>query len=226
MESEKSSVDVLVLAAHAPDLRGLRGSLGETLAGELAGLRVVAKTVGIGLPVASAGTARRILLFSPRVIVFVGTCGIYPGLPDVRPHDVIAASGVSLLDPTRLDGKASFPTPMKTYLSCDTHLSAALSASAPRGFLAPVASPLARTVDDEVAARVGPTTGCQAENLEAFAFAQACDLAHTSFAIVLGVTHIVGSSGDKDFRSFERDAGIAASEAVVAWIRRGAPGLP
>lgn len=226
MESEARPVDVLVLAAHAPDLRGLRRHLGDSLVGEVRGLRILAKTVGLGLPVASASTARRLLLLSPRTVVFVGTCGIYPSLPDVRPHDVIAANAVSLLDHGVLDRTTAFPEPMKTYLPCDPTISATLAASAGRGLVAPVASPLARTMSDELAARIGPTTGCQAENLEAFAIAQACDLAQRPFGILLGVTHIVGTNGERDFRQFERDSGIAACEALVAWVHRGAPGLP
>src|SRR3954467_139738 len=53
--SAARAADLLVLAAHAPELVGMRATLGTGLAGVIRGMRVVCATVGVGMPVAGAG---------------------------------------------------------------------------------------------------------------------------------------------------------------------------
>ncbi len=93
-------------------------------------------------------------------------------------------------------------------------------------FVAPVASPLASTTDDAMAATVHPATGCEAENLEAFSVAMACKASDVPFCAVLGVSNIVGSTGAHDWRQFQRAAVSAAAETIINWVQRGAQGLP
>lgn len=219
-------VDVLVLAAHAPEFIGLRPHIGDGLNGVIGGLFVVAKTIGVGLAVAGAATATRIAQMRPRAVIALGSCGIYPcGVP-YRPLDLVVPSRLHLFDPSVAAGKAAFPEPMRTVFEPDSALSAGLLQSAgPHAREAPTATTMAIITDDAIAKAVHGATGLEAENLELFPIALACQAADVPFAAVLGVTNMVGSSGRADWRVYQRDAAIAAAEAIVSWLRAGAPGL-
>ncbi len=218
--------DVLVLGAHPPDLRGLRDRLGTRLVGRIQGLEVLGKVAGVGGIVAAAATMRRLLFVEPRAAVLVGTCGVYAGCEGYRPNDVVVAKGCALVNHSVAARQAAFPDPLRTRLESPAHLVAGLRASGPRVHSTAVASPEAFTLDDALAARVPADHGCEAENLEAFAVAQACESAGVPFAAVLGVTHVVGSRARDDRRRFAKEASAAAFEVVASWLRAGAPGLP
>jgi len=228
MESQAPSerVDVLIFAAHGPDLRGLRPHLGDRMTGNIRGLHVAAKTVGVGMPVAGGSAAKRVFQLLPRAVIHLGTCGIYPGLPEYRPHDVLVAEKLTLIDAGVRFGKSSFPEPMQTTLTCHEMLSAGLASTGQRTHRVTIGSPLATTSDDAWAAEIPSSNGCHAENLEAFAIAHACHLAQIPFTSVLGATHMVGSRAREDWKQFERQSTIAAAEVVATWIVNGAQGLP
>jgi len=219
-------VDVLVVAAHAPELVGLRPSLTEKLDGSIRGLRVMGKAIGIGMPAAGTGMANRLHQLAPRAVVLVGSCGIYPGFSQYRPNDILVASRIMLIDHAVAAGRAAFPDPMT--VTVDTHplLSAGLGAAGPRTRVAPLATTLAITTDDVLAASVSQSTSCEGENLEAFAVALACHAANVPFATVLGVTNVVGSKAREDWRTYQRSAAVAAADCIVSWIHQGAQGLP
>jgi nucleoside phosphorylase len=220
-------IDLLVLAAFAPELVGLRPHLGDDLYGTLRGLVIGARTVGVGMAVAGAGAAVRLLQAKPRAVLLLGSCGIYPCAVPYRPLDVVIPSQLRLFDPTVAAGKGDFPEPMQTILMPHAPISAGLmEAGNGRTRHASVATTLAITTDDQVAERVHPATGLEAENLELFPVAHACSMTGTPFAAVLGVTNLVGSAGRSDWRKYHRDAAIAAAEVVVTWVHNGAPGLP
>jgi nucleoside phosphorylase len=218
--------DVLIVAAHVPEMAGLRPWLSDSLIGQIRGLNVRGKAIGMGMAAAGPAAARGILAVKPRAVLLVGSCGVYPNLPRFRPHDVVVATRVQLISHAVSAGRSEFPGPMHTGLDCDPLLAAGVAAVGARVFPAPIACTLAQTVDDTLAGAVHPATGCEAENLEAFAVAQACKAAEVPFTAVLGVSNIVGSTGAQDWRQFQRAAVNAAAEAVVAWIQRGAQGLP
>ena len=220
-------VDVLVLAAHAPEFVGLRAHIGDSLNGTIGGLFVVAKTIGVGMAVAGAGTATRIQQLTPRAVVVLGSCGIYPSSVEYRPLDIVIPNRLHLFDASVAAGKAAFPEPMQTMIEPDAALSTGLVQSGDgRCRLAPVATTMAITTDDAIARAVHPASGLEGENLELFPIALACRAADVPFGAVLGVTNLVGSTGRIDWRQYQRDAAIAAAEVLVSWIRRGAPGLP
>jgi nucleoside phosphorylase len=219
-------VDVLVLAAYAPEFVGLRPHIGDSLNGSVAGLFVVAKTIGVGLAVAGGATANRIHQLKPRAVVVLGSCGIYPSGVTYRPLDIVVPNRVQLFDATVSAGKAAFPEPMQTVIEPDAALTAGLlQAGDDRTRAAPVATTMSITTDDAIARAVHGATGLEAENLELFPIALACHAADVPFGAVLGVTNLVGSTGRTDWRQYQRDAAIAAAEVIVGWIRRGAPGL-
>ena len=220
-------VDILVLAAHAPELVGLRPHIGDTLSGYVGAHFVVAKTVGIGLAVVGGSTAKRLLQLRPRAVIVLGSCGIYPSGHAYRPLDIVVPSRLSLFDPSVAAGKAAFPDPMQTVVELDPAIASGLSESAqPHARMASVATTMAITTDDAIACHVHEASGLEAENLELFPIALACKAEDVAFGAVLGVTNLVGSTGRGDWRQYQRDAAIAAAEVVVSWVRRGAPGLP
>ena len=218
-------VDVLVVAAHAPELVGLRPMLTDKLDGTIRGLRVVGKTLGIGLPVAGSGMANRLTQLAPRCVILLGSCGVYAGVADYRPNDVLVASRIVLFDHAVAAGRAAFPDPMTTTVDTHALLTAGLG-TGPRTRVAQVATTLSITTDDALASTVHRASGCEGENLEAFAVALACHAATVPFAAVLGVTNVVGSRGREDWRTFQRSAASTAADCVVAWMQQGAQGLP
>lgn len=218
--------ELFVVASVAPDLAGLRSFLGEKLDGSVRGIAVRTKVVGLGLASAAAGLARGILAVQPRAVILVGTCGVYPGLSQYRPLDVIVPSRVQLVDPVALAGRAELPSPLQTKLECAPMLVAGLNAGRARPFAPAVSSMLARINDDALAATIPPQTGCEADNPEAFAVATACQAANVPCAAVLGVSNLVGSVGLKDWQQFQREAVTQAGNVLGAWLHAGAQGLP
>ena len=93
-------VDILILAAHAPEFVGLRPHLGEALNGVVRGLTIVAKTIGVGMAVSGAGAANRIHQLNPRAVVLLGSCGVYPSSLDYRPLDIVVPNRCHLFDAT------------------------------------------------------------------------------------------------------------------------------
>lgn len=221
-----TTVDVLILAAHPPDLRGLRPLLGDHLVGYVRELRVAAKAVGLGLATAGPSASKRIYQLEPRAVLFVGTAGVYPHVQGYSPHDVAIASRARLVDLAVLSGLAEFPPPVLTEISLDRSLGEAVARCSPSARVASVASALASTKSDELAAIVPSRTGAELENLELFAVAHACKLAHVPFAAMFGVSHVCGSTAATDWPKFERNAAIAASETAARWLQSGAPALP
>lgn len=220
-------VDILVLAAHAPELVGLRGQLGDSLSGTLRGLTIIAKTIGVGMAVAGAGAANRIHQLNPRAVVLLGSCGIYPCGIEYFPLDILVPNRFHLFDPSVAAGKAEFPGPMQTVLDPNAMLAAGLLAfSGPRARSAPLATTLAITTDDAIARAVHPATGLEGENLELFPVALACAAAELPFAAVLGVTNMVGSQGRTDWIKYQREAAVGTAEAFLNWVHNGAQGLP
>jgi nucleoside phosphorylase len=222
----RPAIDLLVLAAHPPELRGMRNELGESLNGVVNSLYVVAKSVGVGMPVAGPSAMRRIVQLEPRAVLLLGTCGVYPGLPDYHPHDIVIAQKVRLVDHGVLVGLSAFPEPLQTETAVNGPLTAGLAAATPRSRVVPVGCPLAATRDDAVAAVITQQTSAHVESLEAFSVAHACQIAQIPFAAVFAVSHVCGSTALTDWPRFERQASLDASAVVVRWLLAGAQGLP
>lgn len=218
--------DLLLVAAHAPDLAGMRAFLGEKLDGQVRGLVIKTKVLGFGMAVAAASAARGVQALAPRAVILVGTCGVFPGLPQYRPYDVVIPTRVQLADASVLARKAAFPDPMQTSVECHGLLRAALGASAPRAAQASLASMMAPVIDDALAASLHGATGCDADNGELFGVAAACQAANVPFAAVLGVSNLVGSTGRHDWAQFQREAVTQAGQCVGTWLHNGAQGLP
>lgn len=218
--------DVLIVGASAPDLIGLRAQLGDSLEGSVRGLLVRSKVVGFGAGVAGATTARGLLSMTPRAVIQIGTCGVYPHQADYRPYDVIVPTKILALDHSVLRGHASWPPPMQTTFEPSAAMVAGLTAGRMRTFTPTVTAPLSFTTDDGIAAQVRALTGADAESMDVLGVASAAVGASVPFACVLGVTNIVCSTAMSDWNQFKRDAVIQAANAVFAWLHGGAVGLP
>lgn len=224
--SDTPPVDVLIVGAYAPDLRAIRNHLGERMYGEIRGLRVCAKSVGIGMSVAGSHVTKRLFQLSPRAVIHVGTCGIYPDQGDYRPDDLLIPPKLRLVDHGVLAGTAKAPDPMQEELALHKSLCAGLATHGSRVFQQPVACTPTRTTSAETGREIAKRYGCHAENMEAFAVAQACHLLQVPVACVLAATHVIGPTAEQDHRNFERDAVTLAGDQVINWIGGGAAGIP
>jgi nucleoside phosphorylase len=226
MQSAAKPVDLLVFGAHPGALRGLRQHLGERLDGSIRGYHLTAKTVGVGMGSAGGLTAKRVYQLKPRAVVLIGTCGVYAGVPGYQPYDIVVGSVFHLVDLAVLRSLSAFPQPMQTEVRPHPAMSVGISAAAPRSRQVAVASTLGETVDDAMSGMIPERTGCEVECLEAFAVAQVCSMAQVPFAAVLGVSHVAGSAGHKDWRNFERQSCLLVADAVMGWVNHNMPGLP
>lgn len=217
--------DLLILAAHAPELVGLREALGPDLAGEIASLRVVCATVGVGLPAAAAGTMRHVRDAKPRGVVLLGSCGLYPRRVEFRPLQTVVPTEIKLVDGSVIADKAAFPAPMQLVREPDPRLSDALAQTDPTTLRGAVATTLGITTDDGLARTLGKKSACAAENLEAFSVALACATRDLPFASLLVATNEVGSSGREQWRTHQRDAAERGARLILDWLERGAAGL-
>lgn len=218
--------DLLLVAAHAPDLAGMRAFLGEKLDGQMRGLTIKTKVLGFGMAVAAASCARGVQALGPRAVILIGTCGVFPGLTQYRPYDVLLPTRIQLADATVLARKATFPDPMQTTVECQPLLRSALAASAPRAVQTALTSMMAPITDDALAAGLHAATGCDADNGELFGIAAACQAANVPFAAALGVSNLVGSTGRHDWAQFQREAVTQAGQCIGTWLHNGAQGLP
>lgn len=218
-----SNVDVLLVAPYAPELEGLGALLGNGFAGTIRGLNVRAKAVGIGLPMAAAGTVVRLESCHPRGVVLVGTCAAYPG-KGLVPGQVVVATRVMLAEGAVLEGRASFPEPMTCVVETHRVLTSALSLSSTQPVR--IATPLAVTMDSGLASRFSSQLDCDVEHYEAFGVALACAPRHVPFSAVLGVSHEMGPNARETWRLNHRTAAHAAAQVVSAWLQSGGAGLP
>jgi nucleoside phosphorylase len=213
---------ILVLSAHPPELSGLRALLGDDLRGTSGDLSVVGRTVGIGLVAAAAGAAAALEAFQPRAVILVGTCGAYQGR-GISTGEVVVGRRVCLASTAVVEGRGAFPGPMLVETDLDGPLSEGVGQKGVRR--ADVATTLAVTTDDRLAATVSDGLRCDVEHLEAFAVARACAEKGVPLAVVLGVANMVGSSARAEWQMNHRAAGDAAGTHVALWLDLGAPGL-
>lgn len=218
--------DVLVLAAHAPELVGLRAALGPNLSGSLGALQIECATVGVGLPASASGTTRALQDLTPRAVILLGSCGLYPRRIDFRPLTPVIANGVRLVDASALSDQAAFPAPMQLLCEPDRGLSDGLAQADTSSLRGEIATTLAITTDDALAQLLGSKSGCAAENLEAYSVALACAAHDVPFACLLVTTNAVGSQGRQQWQTHQRSAAEKAAEQLLAWLNRGAKGLP
>jgi futalosine hydrolase len=213
--------DVLILAAFHPELAALRGLLGDGMSGLVGALHVSARVVGIGLPMASVGTATVLTEGAPRVAIMVGTCGAFAG-SGLPLGDAVVARRLRLGATGIAEGLAQFPDPMSIATSADEQLVESLCRAGGRPV--DVVTAPAVTVDDAAADRLAQWAGAQAEHLEAYGAAVACAARGVPFTAVLGVANVVGSRAREEWRANHRRAAAAAADVVTRWLQSGGSG--
>jgi futalosine hydrolase len=212
--------DLLILAAFHPELAPLRVALGDAMRGYVGSVLVVARAVGIGLPMAAAAGAMHLAEVQPRAVLAIGTCGAYPG-SGLGVGAVVVARRVRLVDPSALHGASQFPGPMSVVT--DTHAPMADAICRAAGVPpAEVATTLGITVDDATAARIAQATGAQVEHLEAHGVATACAARGIPFGAVLAVANHVGARARDEWLLHHHAAARAAANVVLTWMERGA----
>jgi len=211
--------DILLLAAFPPELAPLEAVLGRGMRARLGGRDVAARVVGIGLPMAAAGTATQLEEMKPRAVVLLGTCGAYAGV-GIALGSVVSAHRIHLVSHSVTRGVAQFPDPMELVSEADCSTFEALLRAGAHA--ADVATTLAITVDDAAAALVARASGSHVEHLEAYGVAAACAARGVPFGAALGVANYVGPRARDEWRANHRAAAAAAVEAVLRYLGAGA----
>jgi nucleoside phosphorylase len=207
--------DLLLLAAFHPELAPLKAALGEGMRARLGGRDVAARVVGIGLPMAAAGTAMQLVEMQPTAVVLLGTCGAYAG-SGIAVGEVIAARRIRLVDYSVVQCVAEFPDPMSVVT--DAHPAALQALVGAGARAADVATTLAVTVHDAAAAHIARATASQVEHLEAYGVAAACAARGIPFGAVLGVANRVGAGAREEWRAHHRTAAASAVEVVLRCV--------
>jgi futalosine hydrolase len=214
--------DVLFVAAFAPELAALEPVLGKAMEGSVAGVRIVACEIGVGLAAAAVGAARSIDRTRPRAVILLGTCGAYAG-SNLGVDDVVVSRSVKLADSAAFARTTEFPGPMRIQLDSSPSLRVPLDRGGAK--IVDVATTLAITVDDALADLIGRSSAAHVEHLEAFGVATAAASAAVSFVALLGIANRVGERGREQWREGHRRASARAVEHAVRWIHEGAHGL-
>jgi nucleoside phosphorylase len=130
------------------------------------------------------------------------------------------------LDSAVLQNRAAFPAPMPTSLEPDAALGRALASAGEHVMRGTLATTLGITTDDALARALTQSSGCAAENLEAFAVGLACQTLGVAFGAVLGCTNEVGAQGRRQWAEHRTLAARTSAELILEWLAAGAHGLP
>ena len=225
MSVSDGRVDVLVVGTSAPDLAGLRATLGEQLEGVIQGFVVRSKITGFGPGVSAANTARGIAALSPRAVVQLGTAGVYPGLPALGPGVVVLPGRIHVYDHGVALGQASFPAPLRTVFECNEPLRSAIGRG-PAVFPLDATAGASSVTDDRLAAHIGIRFGAQIDSPDILGPVSAAAASNVPYVAVLGATRVLGSAGEADARQYPRRAVEQAARLLVHWLQMGAVGLP
>jgi purine-nucleoside phosphorylase len=182
---------VLLLSAVDAERRGLPGL-----------------SVGVGVVPAGIATARLLASERPSAVVLVGTAGAYAGGPPVGA--VVAARRVGLVSGTATLGLGYVPLPPPP-VAADPELLRRLSLPE-----ADVACLVAITTDPALATAIGASW--QVEHMEAYGVAAACAAAGVAFAVVLGITNVVGPSAHAEWLANREACQDAAAGAVARLV--------
>jgi nucleoside phosphorylase len=226
------SIDVLVVAAYAPELSLLAEAIGGSTSppadanphfrARVREIDVVGYAVGVGLVAAAVGVSRALQAFRPQAVIAVGTCGAYDGRAGTR-GDVVRARRMHLVSTSALEKRAGLPSLMAATDSADPRLSSGFD----RLGLAEVdvATTLAVTMDDALAARIRDAHDCDVEHLEAYSIAAACATFGVPLAGIFGIANRVGKGGREEWLKYHQTAELAAASTVLRWLDLLADGL-
>lgn len=218
------SIDVLLLAAHPPELAGLEDVLGVDMRAAVGGLGVAAHAVGIGIAASAAGAATALAKDKPRAVVLLGSYGYYPGASIEGVLQARAIARTALVDPALVSGQAVLPEPVPKSIAMHAGLTEALASVAGAAPIT-LATTLGITTDDGLAEQLAAGGSHDGENLEAYAVASACARFDVPMAALLVSTNAVGSEGRAQWLQHHAEAATLGTSLVMRWLRAGAHGL-
>lgn len=207
--------DCLVVSAWPPEVDHLRQAMRRRSTESTLAL----SSIGVGLVEASLGAAQILETLRPRVVILVGTAGVYPASAARLPVATAAVADEIALVPEILPGDDTYlPEAMPRREVASPALAKEIRkvAGLPS---ARVANPLAISASRRAATCAARRSGCDLENLEAFALARAATSMKIPFAVVLGVANRVGPTAHREWKKNAASAAAAACEAVLAFLR-------
>lgn len=208
--------DWLVVSAWAPELSHLRRGL-PSLAPALR-RRVATGTLGVGLVEASVGATLLLARLRPAAVILVGSAGLYPAATQaLRIGDAVAVGDIALLAEALPGDHVYLPEIVPSRVRTSRTLTSAVRKAAALP-LASVACPLAITRSRAAAAFVAKQSGCDLENLEAFALARAAAALAIPVAVVVGIANRVGPAAHREWMQNGAAATAAACQAVLAFL--------
>lgn len=173
---------------------------------------------GVGLVDAAAGTSRIVARHTPAALLFVGTCGAYPG-SGFQIGQLLLARSVRLGSGDVASRAMRIPGLMPETLLTDPELTEQLRRRlSPPPADAEVICTLGITESESLARQLESGIPRRVENLEAYPVLRAA--AGIPTAILLGVTNIVGPNGGKEWKEHFRSVMQAAVNAILRTEKR------
>lgn len=154
---------------------------------------VVVAVSGVGPVLAALGAARAIGNCSPRQVLFLGTCGAYPG-SGVEVGEIVAAGEMLLTGADIVEQRMRLPELAGGRLRADALVS---------GCAVRVACTLGITEHDPSAVALAGVA--DVETMEVYGVACAAQQAGIPFSALLGVTNMVGEGGGRGWRENFRE---------------------
>ena len=189
--------EILIVAAHAPELAGLPPEVRRA-------------AVGIGMVEAAAGMAAVLAIGIPAGVVVVGTCGAFSTVLQV--NDLICVEHAVWPNGSR---EMEVPEQVPTRADADAALMERLvSETGARRVTA--ACGMGVTVDDAAAGRTAAAARAHVEHMECFAIYRACQRARIPCASLLAVANRVGGGARAQWR---QNAAVAEAKAIGALVK-------
>jgi nucleoside phosphorylase len=210
-----SAPDCLVVSAWPPEVEHLRQAMRRRSTQATLALA----SVGVGLVEAALGAGQILETLRPRTVILVGTAGVYPSSADRFPVGTAAVADAIALAPEILPGDDTYLPEVMPRVERATAALAKAIRKASGLPSARVANPLAISASRRAAACAARRSGCNLENLEAFALARAAASMGIPFAAVLGIANKVGPNAHAEWKKNAATAAAAACEAVMSFLR-------
>lgn len=203
-------IDILIAAAFPPELEAFGLPLDQV--SEFGARSIRLSAVGVGPLAAASGTARLLASQPARLVLFVGTAGVFPHAVGRFPVGSAAhGRATNLVDVATLRGWSERPAVQSS------HFVLARLPFDPKALTASVATTTAVTVDDSVALEI-ERAGFDLENLELAGVAAACAATNHPCSSVLGVSNVVGKNGRSEWLANHLAASRAVAKTILGWL--------
>jgi purine-nucleoside phosphorylase len=189
--------EILVVAAHAPELAGLPPEVRRA-------------AVGIGPIESAAGMAAVLALGAPAGVVIVGTCGAFSTALKINDLVCVERAVLALTAP-----QVEVPESVPTRVEADTRLTEkVVEATGARRVTA--ACGFGVTVDDLEAGKTAAASRAHVEHMECFAIYRACARARIPVTSLLAVANRVGGGARAEWKA---NAVVAEAKAIGALVK-------